>query len=131
MEVKATIHEIIHLPENFTKLGNISSVNLLKQSGYFGNYDNVQIKEIVAVLSESPELVDVWIYWCQDKRTPTGWCFNKDAGNYTVYYYPSQGDSKKKTYLNPIEDCAEFIKLEIEDIRIQHYSNKIVKKQSR
>jgi hypothetical protein len=118
MDIENVVSVIVNLPGDFKRFGNISSYNLLKQSGYFETYNKIEVKDIIVVLNRAPKLVNSWMSWSEDKRADSGWFFLKDkANNYIVDNYAAQKDSGKCIYSNPIEACAEFIKREIESIR--------------
>ena len=95
MNVLNVILEIVYLPENFKRLSNISTHNLLKKSGYFEVYDQIRVKDIMSVLNEAPELIDVWMSWSEDNRRLRMHFFKDYDNKYIVDYYPIQKDSKK------------------------------------
>jgi len=115
-KVKHTIEKIIHLSYDFRKRGNISSVNLLKESGYLEFFDQITEEEIEEMLKLYPHLVDEWLLWSENKRViEPVWAFMKfDDGSYLV-------GGKENVEINTKDEfkaCAAFIKLEAEDLRI-------------
>ena len=92
--------------------------SLLKESGYFEMYEQVNEADIVEGLNNHPECIDDWIMLSEDKRC-SGWYITQNLSeNYSVGYLPETEKFKLTTYANAKEACAAFIKREIEHIRI-------------
>lgn len=118
MNKETLISSIVNLPENFYSLGNISIYSLLKETGYFEMYNQVDEINIVKELIRNPEYINQWLSWSEDKRSCSGWYFKQNGDNkYIVGYYPAKEDLKTIEYSDIKEACAAFIKREIEDIR--------------
>lgn len=111
------IEIIIALPSKFYSLGNISMFNLLKNSGYFTTYNEIEESDIAKALAIHTEYIEDWINWSQNKRSDGWFLERKDNSIYEVSYY-YKGDIQESTvYTNLLAACAAFIKHEIEDIR--------------
>lgn len=92
-------------------------ISLLKESGYFEMYDQVNEAEITKALNEHPECINDWIMLSEDKRCSSGWYITENEnGKYIVGYYPAE-EFEITEYCDVKEACAAFIKLEIEAIR--------------
>ncbi len=112
---------LILIPRTFHRLGNVSTYDLLKDTGYFEKYDQVSEGSIHEALKQHPECVDEWILYSQDKRTSTGWYFKREDENaYIVGYFAGKAGKNKNIQLkftDRIEACAAFIKREAETMR--------------
>lgn len=109
------IDDIIHLPSEFKK-SNISLFDLLQNSGYFENHNNIKEYDIAKALISNPECIQSWLLWSDDKRS-YGWYF-KECGNkkFLVGFYPENVNYPDITYENVFDACASFIKKEIDSI---------------
>ncbi len=113
------IKKIIFIPRKFHELKNISTFDLLKDSGYFQNFKNISKKSIYDVLKINSDCLNEWILYSEDKRTTSGYYFLKGWLFYIVGYYdPTKKNNYKKLFINKIKACADFIKEEIEETRI-------------
>jgi hypothetical protein len=110
------LQEIICLPRHYYTR-NMSSFEILKQSGYFKFNNQISNLDILNAINRQPEVVTDWLTWSEDKRTGKGWVFEKVGEKYSVYYYPYKKKQEALIFSNGNEACAAFIKNEIEDIR--------------
>jgi hypothetical protein len=118
MGTKNMISDIIHLPEKFYA-GNASIYSLLKETGYFESHLQVNEAILLDELNKLPELVNQWLNWSDDKRSSSGWYFQKNATKgYVVGYHPSIHNPIQLKFIDSKEACAAFIKREIESIRM-------------
>ncbi|MFH1830519.1 MAG: hypothetical protein ABH871_07070 [Pseudomonadota bacterium] len=117
MNLQRVVRNVLHIPRNFRKLGNISVHTLLKEGGYFEVYSLVSVGDIRASLISEPQCIEEWLLYSEDKRCSSGWYFMQtEKHSYIVGHYPS--DNKLNvTYDDSLDACADFIKKEIEDIR--------------
>ena len=111
------IKEIIFLPIRFYSDGNISTKDLLKNTGYFEHYDTVTLNAILDGLKQYPECIQSWIILSSDKRTNAGWYLLEKEGGGVVGYFPSTIDRPSRQFTDLAEACAHFIMLEIEERR--------------
>ena len=120
MDTDSLIRRIIALPRQFKEAGNKSIVALLKESGYFEYFDNVNENNIAIILGESPEMIDDWLIWSADKRVSSGWyILEKKENQYIVGYWP-KNKFEELHFSDKRLACASFIKREIEGIRDRH-----------
>lgn len=118
MNAEEIINRIIYLPMKFKSLGNISIYSLLKETGYFEMYNQINEANIIEGLTKHPKCINQWLRWSEDKRTSSGWYFQQNRnGKYIVGYYPTKEDFQLTEYTDIYEACAVFIKREIEEIR--------------
>lgn len=116
--IDKVIESIIHLPFEFSHK-NKSAYTLLKESGYFELYNQVNEAEIITKLKEYPNSIKLWLSWAENKRSNLGWYFTKsDDGKYFVGYYPEGKESEEISTSDEFKACAAFIKREIESIRL-------------
>jgi|SRR5882724_3674264 len=118
MDIQNVILKIIEIPLQFHKLSNVSSITLLKESGYYEVFDEINESEIANALTEHPNRINDWLIWSEDKRVSSGWYFfEKNESQYIVGYWPKNQHSELQ-YSDKTLACAAFIKREIEAIRL-------------
>jgi hypothetical protein len=116
MNMAETIIAVIHLPRNFNNLGDVSAYSLLLDSGYCETHNQITESAIHEELIKRPECVGEWLNFSEEKRTSTGWYFQKGSKSYQVGYFPN---GQLVDYVDKITACAAFIKREIENIRTE------------
>lgn len=110
------VDKIIKIPQAY-KADNKSAYALLKESGYFENYEDITVDLLKHELIKKPEVVDDWLLWSADKRS-NGWYILEDfKDGHQVGAYVDKEWITEKRYTDLSEACAHFIKMEIEDIR--------------
>lgn len=120
MEKNQIIKSVLRLPENFYSAQNVSIYSLLKGTGYFELYTEINEKDIFDLLIQYPEHIKQWLNWSENKRS-SGWYFKgSESQKYIVGSFPDNGELKSSEYTNAAEACSVFIKREIEDIRKTH-----------
>ena len=118
MQISNTLNGLVSLPRKFNSVGNMSIYNLLKETGYFEIHDKISVESIRNTLAKSPESVEDWILYSEDKRSSSGWYFKQeDNQRYIVGFLGGKGNSSHDEYSNRLEACAIFIKHEIDNIR--------------
>lgn len=118
MSTNNLIKSVLSLPEKFYALGNVSIYALLKETGYFEMYSQINEAVILDELKNDSEYINHWLNWSDHKRTTSGWFFKQDQnGEYVVEYFPAKANSTQLKYSDSKEACAAFIKREIEEIR--------------
>jgi len=118
MDTEGLSNQIIELPATLkSDPSDKSAYSVLREIGYFQFFEKIDKAAISDALRKRPECIKLWIQWSQDKRTNSGWYLEMDDnGDYVVGHFPDNGLGRS-TYPDPIAAAAEFIKLEIEDIR--------------
>ena len=113
------ILSIIHLARDFSKPDNNQSIyHLLESTGYFSNFDQINVAAIQSELKAHPDMIEEWLQWSENKRSNSGWYFKNENGTSIVGYYSGSKDGNSiLKYSDLSEACATFIKNEIEDIR--------------
>ncbi|MEW6233736.1 MAG: hypothetical protein AB1566_15690 [Chloroflexota bacterium] len=117
MSGKGISHNLVRIPR-LLSTGQESIYDLLKQSGYFEQHDQVDESGLREALSRHPEYIDEWISYSEDKRTDSGWYIKQEGNCVTVGYF-QRGHTKNRdaSYADLTDACAAFIRRELEDIR--------------
>jgi hypothetical protein len=90
--------------------------DLLLESGYLDNPEAVTIDSLVQGFRESPESVDSWLEWSDNKRSDAGWYFqNRKESRYVVGYFPRTNNVPEQEYTDAVIAAAHFVKYELED----------------
>jgi hypothetical protein len=119
MEKYQIIKDILLIPTTFFADKNSSVYSLLKKSGYFDLYHEIQEIDLLKALIEYPECIENWLLLSENKRTISGWYFkHNEVDKHIVGYFPVKEHLKLTEYADIKEACAAFIKYEIEDIRM-------------
>jgi len=118
MSIDEVVKKIVFIPSRLNDIKNASAYSLLKESGYFEIYNQINEILIMRMLSNSPKVVDDWLQWSENKRTSSGWFINKgESGKYRVAFFPMSKNFPLVEYSDVLEACSAFIKREIENIR--------------
>ena len=104
---------ICRLPREIQADRNLSPAAFITQSGYLGSEGNITAECLFKALRKDAGLVEDWLRWSEDKRTPTGWYFKKSGECYVV---DEVHRFSRLTFADPVQACAEFILREIGDI---------------
>jgi hypothetical protein len=117
-KIEKIIEKIVHIPHDFNNRGNISEIDLTKESGYFEQHERINEYEIMQVLKNNPHLIVEWIQLSEDKRSTPTWHFVKfDDGECIVDYSGTEAEFKEINTFDEFEACAAFIKREVESNR--------------
>ena len=118
MKVNDALNGLINLPRKFNSVINKSIYDLLKETGYFEIHDKISVESIHNRLAQSPEYVEDWILYSEDKRSSSVWHFKQeDSQRYVVGFLDGKGNNSHSKYHDRLEACAIFIKHEIDNIR--------------
>ena len=60
------VKRICYLPVDFHRLQTVSAIQLLMESGYIDNSENITTDVIEAFLREHEELIQTWLAWSAD-----------------------------------------------------------------
>jgi hypothetical protein len=115
--IEDIIKRIINLPNEFHNSGNISMYALLKRTGYFELYTQIDETNILKELIINPGYFEQWLLLSAYKITTLGWYFVEENNLYVVGYYPKEQNPTLLKYSYANTACAAFIKREIESIR--------------
>ena len=112
------IQLILTLPERFMSQRDKSFNQLLKETGYFQNYDQIHEEDILDAINQYPEIIKNWFIWSENKRTRSGWFIKESKGKYIVSFFSNlenKIENKKEFRTNEIKKaCAYFIKKEVD-----------------
>jgi hypothetical protein len=118
MGIQDMINKLIELPRNFNCTDNKSIYDLLKETGYFENHDQITLENIMVTLSHNPQYVNDWLVYSEDKRSFSGWYIKlEDNQKYVVGCLNESGNDVNTEYSNSLDACAVFIKHELDSIR--------------
>jgi len=113
------INKIISLSTEFYNKRNVSIFTLLKETGYFEKYNQINENDILYELTIYPEFINKWFCWSENKRSRSGWYIKQNENNtYSVGYFPANRNIPQLEYFDIKEACAAFIIREIEEIRM-------------
>jgi sulfite reductase beta subunit-like hemoprotein len=113
------INKVISLATEFYNKSNVSIYTLLKETGYFEMYNQINEADILNELTIHPEFIDKWFSWSENKRSSSGWYLKQNENSkYAVGYFPANRDIAQIEYSDIKEACAAFIIREIEEIRM-------------
>ena len=75
--------------------------------------------ELANALRETPEIVDGWLLWSEDKRWSPAWYFSAEKQNsfHVGYYTSNSGQQLETRYEDRYNACAAFIVHELEDYK--------------
>ena len=126
--------EIVYLPLEFRRRGDISMYGLLKQTGYFERYNEVSEKDIYDTLSDHLECIGEWIQDSEDQRCSKVWYLKQNDDNTLTLVSWSHSTSERSEilYVDKVAACAAYIKHKIEFIRqISRHPQRTKKKQKK
>jgi hypothetical protein len=114
-DVAEIVRKIIAIPRLFEETQKKVS-DLLLESGYLDNPEAVTIDSLVHGFRESPESVNSWLAWSDNKRSDAGWYFqNRKETKYAVGYFPRTNNVPEQEYTDAFIAAAHFVKHELED----------------
>ncbi len=117
MIIEQIIDEIIKLPINFHAIGSKSIHSLLKETGYFEEYNKIDETKILVELKKYPKSTEYWLEWSADKRNFGYYLKQNEKGKYVVGCISLNSKYTEIEFMNILDACAFFIKNEIEEIR--------------
>lgn len=116
MSIDDIVMKIILMPRMHHESRTLSMVDLIKQSGYYSEYDNVTEDLIRQKLSQFPKCVDEWMTYTEGMRG-SGFYFVETENVWDVGYLGAKYDFPPKHYTKKVDACTWLIKHFIEDIR--------------
>jgi hypothetical protein len=112
------IENILYMPSKFHSLGDISMLELFRESGYIQAHTFITTENIKSALVNHQECVRDWIISSGDKRVSSGWfILDQDNGKYIVGYFSRTERFELPEFDNVEDACAEYIKRELESFR--------------
>jgi hypothetical protein len=99
------IVQLCAIPDDYYRLGNISAVELIKDSGFLKLPEGISHSKILAHLNRNPNLVDAWQQWSEDQRCNVAWALGEIGSGYYVGYL----GQPYETYDDKTDACANFI----------------------
>jgi hypothetical protein len=111
------------MPITFHERGDVSMIDLIRESSYVKDWQTVKEQHIESYLRECPRLVEEWIQYSEDQRCSPAWYIlrpseGKPNEGWIVGRHPTAPQNACR-FSNPFAACACFIKLEAEELRVQ------------
>jgi hypothetical protein len=106
------IEAICRMPAEYERRGNVSMIELLRESGYLkADWELTEVL-LQTYLSEHPEAIEAWLAESRDQRVSEGWYLQDPEatgirGRWLVGYYPN---GPRMNYSDGVRACAAFIK---------------------
>src|SRR5687767_115418 len=94
MSTVATIHAIVRLPIAFSQRGDVSVIELLRESGYYQNYDRVRVADLRDALNDDGNATDAWVQYSEDQRSSSAWFVSEQSGEWYVGFYSSDEEAQ-------------------------------------
>ena len=118
-----TIEAICRMPAESRRRGDVSMIDLLKESGYLQADWKLTEVLLQAYLRDHPEAIEAWLTESQDQRGSGSWYLLDPAAagaerSWVVGFYPN---GPKRKYSDGAEACAAFIKQYVE--RLSTYAS--------
>jgi hypothetical protein len=125
MNNATVIARLCGLPSEFRTRGNVSMIDLIRDSGYLEIANRVFESDIEEYLREHADLVDVWQVYSEDQRcTPTCYLASAsfagrpgDSGWRVGYYSMLPAERVERDFQDGYSACAYFVKRFAEDLR--------------
>lgn len=102
--------DVCRIPQTF-KQGDVTVRALFEATAADRIHDrDAFVSAVIARLEQSPDLIDIWLRYCQDKRGSGGPYFIADAGSIEVGRLTQDGSHQEiDQYSSPVDACADFI----------------------
>ncbi len=109
------IQSVCRIPIDLCEGPGLSVVEAVQRSGYLHNPDALTAPDVTAHLRRQPDLVDAWLRYSGDKRTPAGWYILKhEEHDYEIGWFPG---GERLRFSDPAVACSEFIVRELRTFR--------------
>lgn len=107
---------ICSIAKDFYELTNRSMRNLV-EANLEADLTSLAIDErqLSAVFSQRPELVDYWLRYSEDRRSPTGWYIEEKSKRWSVSYFGGFGKESRR-FTDRADACAFFVVGELQEI---------------
>jgi hypothetical protein len=113
MNPDSVVASVCGIPIAFRQVGGKSLHQLIAESGYWEMSGQLSAVSIESFLRQSPELVDDWLRYSEDKRTSGGWYFVDEGDRFVV----GQIQGRQLIFDDRLVACAEFILREVMSVR--------------
>jgi hypothetical protein len=124
MNKDKVIATLCTLPMSHKLRGDVSEVDLIRESGYLNIGTQILESDIEAHLRQRPELIDVWLQHSEDQRCSPAWYLvppkptERDATTWRIGYTPQTStEHKEREYGDAYSACAWFIKNAAETLK--------------
>jgi hypothetical protein len=110
------------MPDDFWARGDVSMVELLRESGYPATESDVSEQDIEAFLRAHPGLITDWLRYSEDQRSSAAWYFTRPGRGldgregWRVGYYTTGARPPERVFANEFEACAFFVMRNVEEL---------------
>jgi hypothetical protein len=115
------IRAVCEMAHAFKSRGNVSMVDLLRESGYLQDPESADESAIERHLRRSPELVASWVCYSEDQRASPAWYMREPetvGGHWVVGHMSASGThSERRSFANGFAACAFYIKRQADGLR--------------
>ena len=78
MTERSVPSDVANIPVDYERL-NLSPRALIERSGYLQSPEFLTRERVTEVLRANPDLIEAWLTWSANKRTPEACVFDKTA----------------------------------------------------
>lgn len=111
------IKQILGLPSEYVRLGDVTMISLLREAGFYDTVDEITQAEILEVLRGFPNHFQEWQQYSEDQRCDGWFLLNREDGQYLVAYTSSGIHSNQEIFKDSLEACSSYIKKELDYFR--------------
>ena len=115
-EISDCIDQLCRFPNTY-KLGTLSPLAVMTQSGYPTLYSQITLEKITQYLHSKPDLVQDWMNYSDDIRCNPAWGFGIIDNKYVVAFYKNGKPLQEFRYDDKFAACAKMILETFESIR--------------
>jgi hypothetical protein len=114
---KACLEIICDFPTIY-RMGQMTPIDILKQSGYLDEFQYLTEEQIAKYISSNGQLVETWLTFTEDIRYSPSWGLQTvDKSIWTVFYMNNGKVKTEFTFDNSADACAKMIKMTMDEIR--------------
>lgn len=119
-ELNEFVDDVVSLAARYREQEALSIHEMLKRTGYSERRAFLTVEAIRKVLARSPEYLREWLDYSADKRSNGGWYIRVENGGFEVGNLDSAGCvAERRSYSDPEEACAAFIRHELEQVAFE------------
>ena len=110
MSHQTPLAAVCSIASSFYAATGKSFIQLVRESGVEDCGAAFTSDALIPLLQADPALIEGWLLWSMNKRTSSGWYFQRAQGAYVVGFYP---DGEPLRFEDASRGCAEFIVREV------------------
>ena len=105
---------LCQVPATFYANRNVSFRELVRDVGLWRHRRQLTRDAITSALRANPKLIESWLLWSMNKRTESGWYFEREGDSCVVGYIRGGG---KLSFDDLALGCTEYI---VREVGLQH-----------